>query len=95
MQLLQPPMCHCRLIDTIIGGTRPLGQVVRQFPTAFEFSEAALAFLASHLYAGFVTTFRHNSHAEHAADAAASRSTSVWAQLLSRAVHLRNVRNGG
>ena len=59
-------------------------QVVRQFPHAFEFDAAALGFLATHCYAGFVTTFRHNTIAQRDADKTATRSTSIWAQLLAR-----------
>lgn len=65
-------------------------QLVRQFPAAFEFDERTLAFLATHLYAGYVSTFRHNSPSSRANDASASKLTSVWAQLLARAPHLRN-----
>ena len=65
-------------------------QVVRQFPHAFEFDAAALGFLATHCYAGFVTTFRHNTIAQRDADKTATRSTSVWAQLLARADHFAN-----
>ena len=57
---------------------------------AFDFDERALAFLASHLYAGFVTTFRHNTIAALAHDETASKSTSVWASLLARVAHFRN-----
>ena len=68
-------------------------QVVRQFPRAFEYTPRALAFLATHGYAGFVTTFRHNTVAElQAADEAAGcrRSTSVWYGMLARKAYFAN-----
>ena len=67
-------------------------QLVQQFPSAFEYTPAALALIATHCYAGFVTTFRHNTQAELTADPAASRTTSVWHQLLVRHRHLTNPR---
>ena len=65
-------------------------QVVRQFPSHFEYKEEALAFLATHLYAGFVTSFRHNTPQELQADTHAQRSTSIWELLLQRYHHFRN-----
>jgi hypothetical protein len=63
-------------------------QLVYQFPRAFEYGSHALAILATHGYAAFTATFRHNTRQELEADPVARGATSLWQQLLSQRAHL-------
>ncbi len=56
-------------------------QVMRQHPSAFEYTPAALRFIADHAFAGICDTFLYNSDAERRGE---SGRESVWTLLLCR-----------
>ena len=57
-------------------------QLLRQFPAAFEFTEAFLLELHDHTLSGLFGTFLYNCERERVLDAADRRTASVWPALL-------------
>eukprot|EP00753_Platysulcus_tardus_P017503 PLAT6423.1.p2 GENE.PLAT6423.1~~PLAT6423.1.p2 ORF type:complete len:324 (+),score=171.51 PLAT6423.1:24-974(+) len=65
-------------------------QVMRQFPTAFQFSADALIVIMDHLYSSRFGTFLYNCE-KHRAEKRVRRSTSsLWTFLLAHSEDLRN-----
>lgn len=59
-----------------------LYQVLYQFPTAFEFNEKLLLFLADNVYSGRFGTFMFNSEAARVEAEAPTHSVSIWTHIL-------------
>ena len=53
-------------------------QLIDQFPTAFEFTELLLVFIADHIYSGLFGTFFENSDHERLAKKISESTTSIW-----------------
>lgn len=59
-------------------------QLTNQFPTAFEFSEEFLLCVADHHMSCCYGTFLYNSECERKARHVASKTTSLWSDMIGR-----------
>lgn len=65
-------------------------QLWQQFPTAFEFSEGLLLFLADCYYDARFGTFLYSTEKERVDNNAFARTVSVWAHVLAHAADYTN-----
>ncbi|XP_072562721.1 myotubularin-related protein 1b isoform X2 [Paramormyrops kingsleyae] len=65
-------------------------QMLRQFPSAFEFNELFLITILDHLYSCLFGTFLYNSEQERVSKAVPSKTVSLWSYINSQAEDFTN-----